>query len=79
MTRKIRTAKQHANSIRNIFFDQYENELEFTEDKIEAMTEAEAHKFVQNHIENMIAINGISELWSAEREAAKDLKIKINY
>lgn len=71
------TAKETALIFRETFHDQYEDEDDFREERIEAMTEEQAREFVKDHIETMIAINGISELWTVERKAIKDLCLKI--
>ncbi|MCE5212629.1 MAG: hypothetical protein LLG40_13885 [Deltaproteobacteria bacterium] len=76
MSKKL-SAKEHAVIFREVFFDQYEDEENFTPSKVKAMTKQEALAFVRAHIHNMIAINGASELWECERKAAADLKIDI--
>lgn len=77
MAKKGLTAKETAEIFREVFYDQYEDEENYTEAKIKAMTEKEARSFVEDHIKNMIAINGREYLWAVERQAIKDLHLQI--
>lgn len=68
-------AKEHAQNIIDCCFDAYNEE----NIDVEKMTDEQAKRFVIEHIEFIIGINGINYLWEVEKNAIEELKLNIDY
>lgn len=67
------TYKEHADNFLDTFIDQYDPEM------YQDMSEAEAENFVTDHLDEMVAINGTSDLWYVELNAIKELNLYDRY
>jgi predicted S18 family serine protease len=76
MSRTKKDAKMYAKLFVEFFQDMY-NEDEEIQSKVQNMTEEEALKFVKEHIEFIVGTNGPEYLFTVEKEACKNLGIKI--
>ncbi len=70
-------AHEKALEIKNVFWGQYEDY--YSDEVIWALSEEEALNFVVNHIDDMVAINGVEELWGVELEAIQDFNLYERY
>ena len=73
------TAKKWAINFIYTFSDQYEDEPTLESYKVKKWPEEKALRFVVNHIDDMIAINGTDDLFFVELEAIKELNLYKRY